>query len=444
MIGSSSKDVTPAGTQTPPSGGRRQALAAAARRYALAALGPLTISAAHFAASILFLKLMAPAVFGLFAFVLVVVPFWLSISVALLGAPLATTRQRHDGAEDWRELPTLLKANLLFSLAATLFVAATMAASGADPAAAALLGLYGGVMCVRWFARWLSYATHHPLRAVLSDVAYGMLLVAGLLALMLLHVTSMTSAALVLAISAAAGLAVFGRAFLVQQIRAVAQGTLAAYRPIWRDLTQWALLGVVTTELSANAHAYLVTLLSGPKSFALIAAGSLFMRPVSLCLTALPDRERPLLVRTLMAGDHAAADRQVREFRGAAAAIWLLTLALSAAALAWFPSLILKPDYDRGQVVVVVILWAAIMAVRSLRTPEAVLLQAAREFKPLASASVWASVVSLGLTAGLLLAFGPVASLLGILAGDAVMTERIFALVRRWKRTQRWRLAPAV
>ena len=71
----------------------------------------------------------------------------------------------------------------------------------------------------------------------------------------------------------------------------IVAGTLAAYGPIWRDLTQWALLGVVTTELSANAHAYLVTLFNGPKSFALIAAGSLFMRPVSLCLTALPDRD---------------------------------------------------------------------------------------------------------------------------------------------------------
>jgi hypothetical protein len=253
----------------------------------------------------------------------------------------------------------------------------------------------------------------------------------------------MTNAALVLCAAAGAGLAIFGTDFLVQQARAVRDGTLAAYGPIWRDLTQWALLGVVTTELSANAHAYLVTLFNGPKSFALIAAGSLFMRPVSLCLTALPDRERPLMVQTLMRGDHAAADACVREFRGAAMAIWLLTLALAGAAMLWVPNLILKAGYDHGQVLTVIALWAAIMAVRTLRTPDAVLLQAAREFRPLASASVWSSVVALTLTTVLLLTLGPVASMLGILVGDVVLTERIFALVRRWKRAQHWRLAAA-
>jgi putative peptidoglycan lipid II flippase len=133
----------------------------------------------------------------------------------------------------------------------------------------------------------------------------------------------------------------------------------------------------------------------------------------------------------------------VREFRGAALAIWLLTLALAGAAMLWAPNLILKAGYDHGQVLAVIALWAAIMAVRTLRTPDAVLLQAAREFRPLASASVWSSVVALTLTTALLLTLGPIASMIGILVGDVVMTERIFALVRRWKRAQHWRLAPA-
>ncbi|HJW40569.1 MAG TPA: hypothetical protein VJ476_04980, partial [Rhizomicrobium sp.] len=161
------------------------------------------------------------------------------------------------------------------------------------------------------------------------------------------------------------------------------------------------------------------------------------------CLTALPDRERPLMVRALMAGDMPGALRCVRDFRAAAAAIWVLTLALSAAALAWFPHAILKADYDMRQIVFVVVLWAAIVAIRTLRTPEAVLLQAAREFKVLAGASVWSSIVAVAATTALLLLFGPVASLAGILIGDVVMTERVFALTRRWKREQGWQAATA-
>ncbi|HWD28005.1 MAG TPA: hypothetical protein VG387_12620 [Rhizomicrobium sp.] len=395
------------------------------KRYALAALGPFTIAGAHFLSSILFLKTMAPAAFGLFAFVLVAVPFWLGVSVALFGAPMAT-RPRE-------ELPTLMKANALFCVLAGVGTTLVMAASGADAVTAGWLGVYGGVMCLRWFARWLAYTMQKPLTAVLSDVAYGALLVAGLAALIVFKRESMANAAIVLSASALAGLAVFGWDFVSEQARALRDGSLKAYAPIWRDLTQWALLGIVTSELSVNAHAYLVTLASGPKAFALIAAGSLFMRPVALCLTALPDRERPLMVETLRAGDRDGALRCVRDFRGAVGAIWLLTMALAAAALLWFPHLVLKADYDQRLVVIVVALWAVIMAVRGWRTPEAVLLQAARAFKPLAGASVWSSIVSVGATAILLWAFGPVASLLGILVGDIVLTTRVGALKRRWQ-----------
>jgi putative peptidoglycan lipid II flippase len=102
--------------------------------------------------------------------------------------------------------------------------------------------------------------------------------------------------------------------------------------------------------------------------------------------------------------------------------------------LIWMPSLVLKQDYHLKDVATVAALWAAIMAVRLLRTPESVLLQAAGEYKALARTAYLSSAVSIGLTLGLLLAFGPIASLLGILAGDAVMAAQIFAAVGRWKR----------
>ena len=98
MSADSPRQLLPAGTVTPSA---VPAILAAARRYALSALGPLTIAAAHFLAAILILKLMAPAAFGLFAFVLVLVPFWLGISVALLGAPLVTTRRALGSACSW-------------------------------------------------------------------------------------------------------------------------------------------------------------------------------------------------------------------------------------------------------------------------------------------------------------------------------------------------------
>jgi putative peptidoglycan lipid II flippase len=94
--------------------------------------------------------------------------------------------------------------------------------------------------------------------------------------------------------------------------------------------------------------------------------------------------------------------------------------------------LILKKGYDETQALVVLAFFAAIMASRTLRTPESVLMQAAGEFRALAGASFWASCASLAITLFLLLVFGPVASLGGILVGDLVMTSRTISLSRRW------------
>ncbi|MEI9886234.1 MAG: hypothetical protein WDN08_06970 [Rhizomicrobium sp.] len=203
---------------------------------------------------------------------------------------------------------------------------------------------------------------------------------------------------------------------------------------MWRDLTRWSLLGLAASELTVNAHAYFVTFFSGPAAFALLALGSLLMRPISLVLSSLPDVERPAMARALGAGNAAAAFRAVKEFRTAAAAVLLGTILIAAVLLVFFPGTILKQGYDAGAAEAIVAIWVVIMAIRALRTPEAVFLQAAGEFQPLANISLRSSAVSLAATLALLLAFGPVASLFGIVAGDIVLTAGIFARVRDWKR----------
>jgi putative peptidoglycan lipid II flippase len=92
-----------------------------------------------------------------------------------------------------------------------------------------------------------------------------------------------------------------------------------------------------------------------------------------------------------------------------------------------------KKEYALSDVLTVVAISAAIMVLRVIRTPESVLLQASGEFRKLASAGVWSSVVSLGATLFLLLIAGPLASLCGILLGDIVATQRTFAIARAWK-----------
>jgi hypothetical protein len=410
-----------------------QKAVAVASRYALSALGPVCISGAHFLAAVLVLHTLSPAHFGFFSFVMTVVPFCISAAAALIGAP-TTIGIRQRGHVDEAELATFQKANLVLSVLAFAVVLASLLASGLSLQASALFALYGATMSLRWLGRVYAYATHAPARAAMSDAAYGALLIAGLGVLHLTDKLTLAHAAAVLFLAAATSLLLFDRDYLRKQFAPSAAGRLTAYAPVWRELTRWSLLGVAATELTINAHAYFVTFVAGPGAFAILALGSLLMRPVAVVLSSLPDMERPVMARAIGNGDLGRAFRAVKEFRTAAAAILVVTILIAAALLTWFPNIVLKQGYDLHSAALIVAIWAVIMTIRALRTPEAVFLQAAGEFQPLANIGIKASVVSLSATLALLLLFGPIASLLGIVAGDLVMTVGIFARVHRWKR----------
>jgi hypothetical protein len=120
-------------------------------------------------------------------------------------------------------------------------------------------------------------------------------------------------------------------------------------------------------------------------------------------------------------------------FYGISAA-WGLNVVLCVGLLTFFPELVLKKGYSAHAVTIVVAISAVIMLLRALRTPLAVLLQAAGEFKPLAGLAIQTGMISLVATATLLLAFGPIASMGGVLIGEIVVVARCVALVARWKR----------
>ncbi len=400
--------------------------------YAFNTLGPISIAGAHFLTSLLFLRFLPPAQFGLFSFVFVVVPFALSMGGALFGAALVNSANGKVPMTAG-ELAAYMKANLVYAGLAAIAIFGLMIAGTASMPLAAIVAFYGALMTIRWFARCHAYAVHQMPRAIVSDLIYSSVLVSGMGILIFTHNLTPVFAASALVLCSGCAVIGFGPQFLRAQASALWEGSLRAFLPIWRDLARWSLLGVISTELTANAHAYLVTLISGPKAFALLAVGSLFMRPASLVMTALPDAERASMARALNAGKFGEAMRTVFQFRVAGLFVLAGTSALAAIIMIWFPQFILKRGYDEASVVAVICIWIAVMAIRALRTPESVLLQAGGEFKPLAGASVNSSGVSLVFTSLLLIAFGPIVSLGGVLTGEIVMALQIFAQGRRWR-----------
>ncbi len=190
----------------------------------------------------------------------------------------------------------------------------------------------------------------------------------------------------------------------------------------------------IFTELTMNAHAYLVTFISGPGAFALLALGMLLMRPASLMQSALTDLERPAMARAIGEKDGTALARTRRHFTFGLSAAWLANILLCIALLVFFPALVVKESYSMENVIVVVSICALIVAVRAIRTPLAVLLQAAGRFQELAGIGAASALVSLLATLSLLSVAGPALSMGGIVLGEIVILVLCHEAVRNWKR----------
>jgi O-antigen/teichoic acid export membrane protein len=411
---------------------RLKPISQTAWRYILSALGPVATSGAHFLASLLFVRSLPAAQFGLFSFVLVIVPFAMSMTASLLVVPV--TRSLAEAAPR-RALvvASCLKLNAVLALATALVVFFLLLFAHATLAAALPLGLFGGAFTSRWFVRCFAFVEGRTKTAVACDLVYSATLMGGLGLLAFAHALSLTAGGFCLLAAALASMMPAGRTFFAAQWSALFHGRLSLYAHIFRDVTRWALMGVVLTEMTVNAHAYLVTFISGSGSFALLALGMLLLRPASLVQSALPDLELPRMTRQIAARDWRGLTRTRREFGVGLMLMLLATLALDGGLLAWYPALILKKGYGLHAAVVVTAICGLIMAVRALRTPPAVEMQAAGSFRELAFIGTKSSVISLLATLALLLAFGPLASLGGVLCGEVAMLVESRRLMRRWE-----------
>jgi O-antigen/teichoic acid export membrane protein len=418
-----------------PAMGRLKPMFATASRYVISASGPVAVSGVHFLISLVFVRNLAAAQFGIFSFVMVIVPFCMSMIAAALSLPI-TRSLDSAGQPEARTVATALKMNWLCSGFAALASFAALMALEAPTQAATMLGLYGGVMSCRWFLRCFANARGDVKRAVASDLIYAVGLLIGLAVMEITHHIHLTTGGTLMLLAALAGLVPFGLPSLREHVLALRDGRLGDYSATFRDLTRWSMLGVMLTEVTVNAHAYLVTFLSGPGAFALLALGQLLMRPISLVQATLPDIERPVMTRHLKAEALDGAERVVGEFRMALMATWLGTIALAAGLLLWFPDLLIKKHYITEDVILVTAIMASIMMVRNFRAPVATFLQAAGEFKALAQVSTITSVISILTTLVLLMTLGPIASLGGIMAGELVTLYRCHALASAWKRRQ--------
>ncbi|WP_150126849.1 hypothetical protein [Sphingomonas panacis] len=401
-------------------------------RYALALAGPVGSAGAQFLLSLVLLRQVDPAGFGRFSFLLIAAQLGSAIWSALFWAPLplVLSAARDEGVDD--PARTMLSANLCGVLLAALPFALVARAVGEGWDAVALFAAFAALALLRGFARALGYARAQQRRVSGSDLLYSVVLLIGTALLFAGVVRGTGGAFAVFLVATVAGLLAFGPAVLVEQIAAFSPAHLANYRSVWRAHGRWSLLGVVTSEATVNAHAYLVTGFLGAGAFAPLAAAAILIRPITVIFNALTEFERSRIARAIGADDLGEARHAVRLFRAILLLSWLGT-AVATAALLWFdPRLIYPPQYHRHMLAIGAALWMTTALFRVVRIPDGTLLQAGGAFRPLALASLWSAFVSVAAVAALLLIAPPLWSILGVALGDAVCAALILRAARLW------------
>lgn len=400
---------------------------AALQRYALAVFAPSSVSAAHFVVQLMLLATLTPAEFGAFAFLMIVVQLGFGLSNALVSTPYTVEVSSHNDPHGGRRT-MFFTANALFSAVFGLCVY-LIGALIAEGQWTLPFAIFAGLAMIRWFGRAHNYAMLRPASSGISDIVYAVSLVAIVAIMAWSGTLTLETVAFAFVIATLLGCLCLGVDFLARQFGS--WGSLLPYGDVWQGQSRWTLLGVVTTESTANIHSYLVTLLAGPAAFAPMGAAALFVRPVLLSVSSLSQLEIPILGRAIASGDTIKAAATSRRFLHSLLAIWVATAALAYAVITFIPSVIIKPAYSLGEVEVAVLLFLVISLFQVWQGPNSALLQAARHFRQLSKVSVISCVFSI---AGALIALAllpPVYSLLGIAIGQLVMAVLMARLVKQ-------------
>ena len=371
--------------------------------------------------------------FGHFAFLMILLQFMLGVWSALFGASLAVIMADPDRERGEGRLAGMFAANLIACVPVILVFVVTGMALRMTQTASILFALFSAIWMMRGFARAYSYAQGGQMRVLWSDIAYGVTVIAGMPVLLWLSTDMMRDVSVLLLLASAVAMLPFGREYAQRQMRRVTRQTLGHYGEVWRTHSGWSLLGVLTTEATINAHAYIVTLIAGAHSFAILAASALLTRPVSVLMSSLSEYERARMATEIGAGDAGQVSHSLRFFRIVMMLVWLATAALIAAVLAFAPRLVFPPIYAVSMLALGSALWMGVMLVRALRAPESAMMQAAGEFRPLAFASVYSALFSVVGVAAILLIVDPLWSIAGVLIGELVYSACLWPKARRWR-----------
>ena len=414
-------------------------------RYLLAVTGPIGTAVAQFIFSLQLLHTLNADAFGGFSFLLVASQLGLGIWGALFCAPFAVlSAARVRGEIDDETLASVYATNLILALLAIPTFVLLSFSLGVPLSASVVFGVYVCVSLLRWLGRAVAYAEGSPLKSTASDVALSAVLFFGIFAFWLTGGVTLEWVFVCQLSGVTLGLLPFGWRYLRRQFIDVSYKAIPRYRSIWVQHASWSLSGVVTTEATANAHAYIVTMLAGPAAFAPLAATTLIIRPISVVSNALAEFERSRMAIELGKHQWENADRGRFGLRILLILAWLGCTGATLALFIYDPFILFPRTFALSDLKLGATIWLIIALLRLMRVGESALLQAAGKFRSLAYASFVSCGISIIFATLLLFAGGPLVSLLGVLLGETFFAVGIWVQVMRLRRSATIEYTPDV
>jgi hypothetical protein len=267
----------------------------------------------------------------------------------------------------------------------------------------------------------------------LADLIYALFVGVPAICMMAGYGEGVTYALAVQAVGCAAAFLALNRTALASA-RGVARAPWSPFAKSLRTHGSWALIGVVTTEATANAHSWVVGFLLGPAVLAPIAAVNLFFRPVVILTQALTQYERPRMAMAIGAANHHDLECHRLNFTGLSLLCWGCNTAIVAAILYLMPSALGDGQYPLRTLWVLAGVIVATYLARTLRSAESAALQAAGLFRPLAVVTMITAPFTMLAAVGAALLFPTSQPMVmaGVLLGEVATC----ALIRRVYRYQ--------
>jgi len=402
------------------------------------------MSGFHFALGFYLIRNVPQYDYGIYAYAFLLAMFAGALNNALISTPLTVyTPVLKKDAERAEQEAMFSTLNLLLFVG--LLAAGITYGFLSEPAQPITLSVtsFVAVYAARQFSRSFGYARFKPLVTATGDIVY---VVAGILFVMVILLSSgakqgesMLITKLLFAIAAANLVAMFVERWRLHgnAKRWLVFANIKNYGHIWKQ-SKWALVGAMTTLFLSQAHGLIVTGTHGPQAFGPLAAGMVLFGPVRVALLTWQNMVKPEIALALSEHRGDAVKKQVRK---SVVLMGVAVLTLGVCMLAGWPylkNIMYAKEYADQPMGYIVSIWFAITLSAALYNAPSAALQAMRDFRVLANASIYGAVIS-GILVTLLLYFvSPASTLLGILAAEffmAIFLTRVMLnhLKKDWK-----------